>query len=202
MQNIQKTRFLAANYSNLQGLRTVPISLLLLLVVLWANTQRGPASDLTLPILFCAGAILLTWFIQRYYQSHYGKVETTPRQKKVEIILGVGGSVVGLAAFMADTGLHLPFSCIGLTFSAAFLIEFGRLRWLEQGRYLLRNALIYASILFVVSVLPLLGFTDWWNVIGLRGQLYGVLVIASVLMLVAGLFGHWSFVHQLPAEEA
>ena len=202
MSDLQKTRFLAANYANLQGLHAVPLGLLLLVVILWANAQTGPASNLTLPLLVAAAMLALAWGIRRYYQSHFGKVESTPGQKRLEILLGVIGGPVALAAFFADTGLRLPFSCIGLVFAAAFVVEYWRMQQAAPGRYLLPNTLVYTMLMLVVSLLPLAGLDGWWTLLGMRSQLMGVLLAASLVILAAGLLGHWYFVRQLPAQEA
>ena len=202
MQNIQKTRFLAANYTNLQGLKAVPLWLLLLLVVLWANAQSGPARSLAFPLLACALMFSLAWAVQRYYETRFGKVVVSARQRRLDILLGAGGALVGLAAFLADVNLHLPFSCIGLVFATSFAIEYWRMQVLAPGRYLLANTVIYTLLLLGISLLPLLGQDGWWEWLGFKAQLLGVLVAASVVIVFAGFFGHWHFVRQLPAPEA
>jgi hypothetical protein len=201
MQNIHKTRFIAANYSNLQGLKSIPLGLLLLLVVLWANRQTGRATNLSLPILFTAGTAGLTWGIFRYYQTHFGKTERTPRQKMLEWILGIVGGLIGLGAFLFDTYFTLPVSLIGLVFAAAIGIEYLRMQWYAPGRYMLPISLISFMIMVVTSILPLFGLNQWWLLLGLRAQLFGVLVVAGAVVIINGLLGHWFFIHQLPGAE-
>jgi hypothetical protein len=200
MQNIHKTRFIAANYSNLQGLKGVPIGLLLLLVIIWANRQTGRATDLTLPILFAAGTAVLTWAIYRYYQTRFGQTERTPRQKRLELILGIVGGIFGLGAFVLDTILHLPISLIGLVFAAAVLVEYLRMQWYAPGRYMLPGTLVTFTFMVVVSILPLFGFGNWWLLLGLRAQVFGVLAVVGAVAIVYGLLGHWFFMRQLPAR--
>ncbi len=202
MSDLNKTRFLAANYANLQGLHAVPLGLLLLIVVLWANTQTGRAANLTLPLLAAAILLALAVGIQRYYNTRFGKVKSTPRQKRLELLLSLGGGLVGLGAFLADIRLRLPFSCIGLVFAAAFVVEYWRMQQAAPGRYLLPNTVVYTVLMSIASLLPLFGLAGWWEWFGLRGQLYGILTVAALIILVAGLWGHWYFVRQLPAEEA
>jgi hypothetical protein len=202
MQDIHKTRFLAANYVNLQGLKAVPLGLLLLGVVLWANTLTGPASDLTFPLIFSGVMLAAAWGVQGYYTARFGRVVGSPRKLKLDLLMGAGGGILGLAAFLADVNLSLPFSCIGLVFSASFLAEYWRMQQLAPGRYLLANTVVYASVMLVVSLLPLLGLDGWWEWIGIKAQLLGVLVVASLTIVIAGVLGHWTFVRQLPAGEA
>lgn len=198
MQNLEKTRFIAANYSNLQGLKGVPLGLLLITVVLWANQLRGRATDLSLPILFGLVTIVVTFLIYRYYKSHFGKVESTPKQKRVVFLLSAAAAVAALGAFLGDNYLHLPLSLVGLVFAAAVVAEYLRLQWITPGDYLLPAMLACFAILLAVSILPLLGAGEWWKLLGLRAQIFGVLVVAGVVIVVNGLFGHWYFVHQLP----
>lgn len=198
MQNLDKTRFIAANYSNLQGLKGVPMGLLLITVVLWANQLHGRATDLSLPILFGFVTIVVTFLIYRYYKSNYGKVESTPKQKRVVFLLSIVGAVVALAAFLGDNYLLLPLSLVGLVFAATVVAEYLRMQWIAPGRYLLPAMLVCFVIILTVSILPLLGAGEWWKLLGLREQMFGVLVVVGAVIVVYGLFGHWYFVHQLP----
>lgn len=201
MQNIHKTRFLAANYSNLQGLKSIPLGLLLLIVVIWANMQKGSASNLTLPILLSIAMIVLFIGIQRYYLTRFGRIDRTPNQKRMEVILGVLGGIIGLAAFALDTRFDLPVSTVGLVFAGAIVAEYLRMQWYAPGNYLLPLSAASFVIMLVVSILPLLGLSNWWQLLGLRTQLLGVLFVAGLVIVINSLIGHWFFVQQLPGKE-
>ena len=201
MQNIHKTRFLAANYSNLQGLKSIPLGLLLPIVVIWANMQKGSASNLTLPILLSIAMIVLFIGIQRYYLTRFGMIDRTPNQKRMEVILGVLGGIIGLAAFPLDTRFDLPVSTVGLVFAGAIVAEYLRMQWYAPGNYLLPLSAASFVIMLVVSILPLLGLSNWWQLLGLRTQLFGVLIVAGLVIVINGLIGHWFFVQQLPGKE-
>lgn len=201
MQNIHKTRFLAANYSNLQGLKSIPLGLFLPIVVIWANMQKGSASNLTLPILFSIAMIVLFIGIQRYYLTRFGRIDRTPNQKRMEVILGVLGGIIGLAAFALDTRFDLPVSTVGLVFAGAIVAEYLRMQWYAPGNYLLPLSAASFVIMLVVSILPLLGLSNWWQLLGLRTQLLGVLFVAGLVIVINSLIGHWFFVQQLPGKE-
>lgn len=201
MQNIHKTRFLAANYSNLQGLKSIPLGLFLPIVVIWANMQKGSASNLTLPILLSIAMIVLFIGIQRYYLTRFGRIDRTPNQKRMEVILGVLGGIIGLAAFALDTRFDLPVSTVGLVFAGAIVAEYLRMQWYAPGNYLLPLSAASFVIMLVVSILPLLGLSNWWQLLGLRTQLLGVLFVAGLVIVINGLIGHWFFVQQLPSKE-
>lgn len=201
MQNIHKTRFLAANYSNLQGLKSIPLGLFLPIVVIWANMQKGSASNLTLPILLSIAMIVLFIGIQRYYLTRFGRIDRTPNQKRMEVILGVLGGIIGLAAFALDTRFDLPVSTVGLVFAGAIVAEYLRMQWYAPGNYLLPLSAASFVIMLVVSILPLLGLSNWWQLLGLRTQLLGVLFVAGLVIVINSLIGHWFFVQQLPGKE-
>ncbi len=80
MKNLNEVRFVATNYFNLQGLRMVPFSLLLVLVGLWANWAKYPVSVnnyLLLSLILLACAIFL-YGINRYYLTYFRPSETYP----------------------------------------------------------------------------------------------------------------------------
>jgi hypothetical protein len=201
MQDIQKIRFLTLNYSKLQGLKGFPIGLLLLLTVLWANVQHGPARNLTLPLLFMLGSAILYWWIDRYYKMSYGRVESTTAQKRMDYFAGVIGGIAALAAFVIDTTDHLPVSLVGLVFVVVILVEYLRIRRLVKSAYSLWQMIISISIVLGASLLPLFGLKDLWQGIGLRSHLFVVLVITSIVLMVMSLVGHIYFTRQFPSEK-
>jgi hypothetical protein len=200
MQNMEKMRFVAANYSTLQGLKGVPLGLMLITVILWANQLHGRATDLTLPILFGVVTIGATLWIYRYYQTHYGKVEPTLKQKRLVYLLSVIIGIVALGAFLGDIYLHLPLSLIGLVFAAQVVVEYVRMQSAAPGRFLLPAMLACFLSILAVSMLPLLGAGEWWKLFGFRVQMYGVCVVVGAVLVVFGLFEHWYLIRQLPGE--
>jgi hypothetical protein len=201
MQDVQKIRFLTLNYSKLQGLKSFPIGLLLLVTVLWANVQRGQARNITLPLLFVIGTSLLYWWIDRYYKIRYGRVESTSRQKRVDYFTGVLGGIAALAAFVMDTTYRLPVSMVGLVFVGVILVEYLRIRHLANSAYSLWQMIISFSIVLGASLLPLFGLKNIWQAVGLRSHLYIVLVITSIVLMVMSLAGHIYFTRQFTSTK-
>lgn len=202
MQDFQKVRFITINYSNLQGLRAIPISLLLLLIVLWVNLQKGPARDFTVPILIGLSAAILYWWIDRYYKSHYGRVERTTRQQRFEYALGVLGGLSGLVAVIIDFTYKLPVSMVGFVFTAAILVEFLRTFRFSKSVYYFWQAVVSFTILLAVNFLPLLGWKNWGQVLGMRDNFLAVLVVTSLVILIAGLCGHVFFIIQFQSKKS
>jgi hypothetical protein len=201
MQDVQKIRFLTLNYSKLQGLKSFPIGLLLLVTVLWANVQHGPARNLILPLLFGIGAAILYWWIDRYYKIRYGRVETTTRQKRMDFFTGVLGGIAALTAFYIDTTYHLLVSMVGLVFVVVILVEYLRIRRLVKSAYSLWQMIISFGIVLGASLLPLFGLKNIWQEVGLRSHLFIVLVITSIVLMVMSLVGHIYFTRQFPSEK-
>ena len=69
MENLSRIRFMAANYPNLQGLKQVPFGIMAVLVSLWGNAIRKPATDLTFPIL-----VAVVWAIRRALIDAWGQL--------------------------------------------------------------------------------------------------------------------------------
>ena len=197
MQDLKEIRFVATNFYNLQGLRAVPLGLVLILVSLWANAQRGPASDLGPPLLGIAGLLVLLYAIDRYYLHAFGRVQRTPESRRLEWIFGIIGGILALGAFWLDTSRQLPVSLLGLVFAAGLLADYIRITWLVKGRFLLYYPL-GAVLMADVSILPLLGVSDWWKLFGLHSQLLGITTLIGIFTMIAGVWGHIFLVRTLP----
>ena len=194
MNSVKQTRFFAQNYPQLQGLRAVPLGLCLLIVTLWANTQNGPASDLTFPIttsLVCLATYVL---IDLYYNRVYGKVKRTISH--AESLLEVTAGVLALAAFIIDTSNKTNFSFLSLVFAAVFAFN-GFWYW-RSSRLLLITSLIFALIFTGLGILSLTGVEDWWSFVGLNHSLLAITSLYGIFCVLAGIISHIYFVKSLP----
>jgi hypothetical protein len=199
MKDLKEIRFVATNFSNLQGLRTVPISLYLVLICLWANAIHGPARDFLVPVLGLAGTLILLFAIDRYYRHVFGRVQRTPESRRLEWLVSAIGGILALGAFWMDVSIKLPFSLLGFTMAVSLLADYFRITWLVKGRFLIYYP-IGAVLMAVVSILPLLGVSLWWQMIGLRSQLFGISIAFGIYMIFAGLWGHIFLVRTLPSQ--
>jgi hypothetical protein len=201
MQPLKQTRFLAANYPSLQGLKIIPPALALLLVSLWANGQHSPAHNPALPILFTLGSFALLIPIEYYYAHAFGRVKLTFASYWLEYTLALITGILALGAFWAENTFKLPISLIGLALSTVFLSS-AFVTWREE-KWLLAAGLSMAALMTVVSILPLLGAADWWSAVGMRNQILGETVVFSILIIISGILSHISFTSSLPsASEA
>lgn len=197
MNAITRTRFFAQNYPLLQGLRTIPVGICLLVITVWANGQDGPASDLTLPLMVSLGCVVLYILIDQYYNRTYGRVKRniTPG----EIFLQVSSGLLALAAFVVDTSNLISISLIGLVFAATFALT-GFLYW-QPIKTLFMINLLLASAFAVLSVLPLTGVQEWWTLFGLKHSLLAFTILFGGFSVLAGIMSHIYFVRLLPSPQ-
>jgi hypothetical protein len=201
MQNqYTQIQFIAANYSKLQGLRQVPVGLLVTAVSIWALDHQG---DLGIPLLLTLAAALLYWRIDRFYVSTFGRIRPTAKMRVWEMVASVAAGILALAAFWLDTAYELPFSAVGLVFAAALVDDFLRathpLKKRSFGLY--PENLTAACLILLLSLLPLTGW-NWWQALGFPEQILGVLIFIGIVLVVAGVWGHLRVTRALPAGEA
>lgn len=199
--SLRHMRFIAANYTRLQGLRGLPFFLALFAVTFWANRQTGPAPRPILPpLLLAVGFLALAWPISRYYQQAFGRVEIKPRLRKwMDWIINAGGGIVCLAAFLADTYLKLPFSMLGLALALAFLVDYLLTVHFTEYWYMPFWP-VFPALITLVSLLPQLGAGEWWKLFGIHAQMLGVVMAASLVMMIASVVSHGYFAGRLPGE--
>jgi hypothetical protein len=203
MSHLEKVRFITVNYSRLQGLKAVPMGLLLFLVVLWANGQTGPARDLTQPLIWLFAAAVLSGLIDWYYRRTYGQVEQTRKTFWSDVALSTLFSMIALAALIIDVEIRTPVSLFALVFAAGLLLDYFRMLRLAG----VKNMTIFpAGLLCIISMalsafLPLLG-EKTLAIFGFRSLLFLVYAIDGILTAVYGLAGHIYLVRSLaPAKE-
>jgi hypothetical protein len=202
MQHPQQIQYLTQRYSRIQGLKGFPLGLLLFLVVLWVNFTSDASRNLALPIAFGLGSAVLYWLIDRYYRIHYGRVEGTLEQKRVDYFSDALAGLAGLAAFIIDISYDFPFSAVGLVFAAACVLEYLRLYRLGRSSYYWWQMVISFCLILTVSFLPLLGAKGLWLDFGMRSHLLLVLLATSIVLLVTSVWEHLNLVRQFPRKEA
>jgi hypothetical protein len=200
ISQIRRTRFIAANYSRLQGLRILPFGMLLFAVIYVSNIQRGPAPHSILPqFLFVIAAAVLYWLIDRYYTRTFGQI-VRPSRGHLDLIAAIGGGAMGLAAFLIENNYHhLPFSVIGLVLAAAIIIDYLLLAGITEVWYMPFWP-VFALLIAIVSILPIFGLTGWWIIIGARTQFIGVLMASGLIFIAYAITSHIYFIKMLSRE--
>jgi hypothetical protein len=199
MKTVKEVRFVATNYSNLQGLRAVPLGLCLVLVCLWANSLQYPVRSFLMPVVSMVGSLMLLFAIDQYYLHAFGRVQRTPESRHLEWLISLVGGFLALGAFWLDGSVKLPVSLLGLVFAVGLLADYIRITWLVKGRFLLYYPL-GAILMAGVSVLPLLGGSNWWQACGLKNQMLGIAIAIGIFTIIAGIWGHIFLVLTLPSR--
>lgn len=197
MKTLKEIRFVATNYANLQGLKSIPFSLCLVLLCLYVNGLSSTSRSFLVPAMLVIGMVLLYIAITRYYLHTFGRVQRTVESQRLETETMVAAGILALAAFWLDVSFKLPLSLIGLVFAFGLLADYLRITWLVKGRFLLYYP-IEAGLILLISVLPIIGFPDWWHTIGLKSQLLGVSIAIGSLSIPAAIWGHIFLVRTLP----
>jgi hypothetical protein len=204
MRNMSEIRFISTNYYTLQGLRTLPLGLCLVFLCLWANNLQVAArgSDFIFPLITLAVSAILLFAIDRYYLQTFGQVQQTVAARQLEWLVAVLFGIPALLGTWLDMSVRLPVSILGLVFAAGLLVDFARITWLVKGHALLYYPL-GAVLMAGLSILPLLGLSNWWSEIGLGTQLIGIALGIGIFTILAGIWGHVFLVQhlQLPGRE-
>jgi hypothetical protein len=199
MKDMQKIFSLTANFPSLQGLKTLPIGLWLLTIVLWAN-QETRNDNLSLPIVISISMVLFLWFVDQYYRLAFGSIRQTKTKVRHELLISIIAVFLALTAFWLDTTYEWPVSFLGFLFSAVMIFDYLRLwKSLSIGNF--PYPLIFSLILLFVSIFPVLGLRNWWLMVGIATQLFAVLIVVSVLMLTSGVLWHRFLVGNLMIED-
>ncbi len=202
MKTLKEVRFVATNFFNLQGLRAIPIGLCLIFVCLWANRFNGITHSFLVPVSLLAGFGILLIVIDHYYLRVFGRVQRTPESRRLEWLVSIVTGILAIAAFWLDVSFKLSVSLIGLVCGVGLLFDYIRITWLVKERFLLYYPL-GAIVLLIMTILPLLGVPDWWQVFGLKTQLYGMALLIGVYSILSGIWGHLYLAHTLsPLQEA
>jgi hypothetical protein len=201
MADLQRIRFVTANYSRLQGLKTIPPGLVLVMTILWSNAQKGRARDLTLPVIYLIGGVLLYVLFDRYYREKYGRVQQTLRSLSEDIILSTAFSLVAIAGFFADTSLSLPVSVFALLFAAGLSLDYLRMVRIAGMRTgtVFPAALVCIGLIAFSAFLPLAGESAWKS-LGLRSPLFLVYAVDGILIILFGVVGHLFLMRSMPPE--
>lgn len=194
-ENLSQIRHIAANYSRLQGLRSVPVGVLAVATGVWVSLPAGQDGDLAAPLVMIAIAALAYFLVDRYYARTFGQVYPTGKERNREIFVSVLMGVLAFLAFLFDTADILPISAFGLVFAAALFIEFSR----SFGKLSFQSApeaFIAPILVGVAALLPALGIF-WWQPLGFQFSLAGMLVLVGALMTTSGIIGHLRFTRLL-----
>jgi hypothetical protein len=201
MPNLEKIRFITANYSRLQGLKAVPPGILLFLIILWTNDQTGVNRDLALPLTWLAAGIILYALIDWYYRRTFGRVEQPRGIYWMDVAFSTIFSVIAIGVFVVDTGGWIPVSIFALVFAAGLFLDYLRMIRLAG----VNNLTIFPiGLLCIVEIalsafLPLLG-EHTLAVFGFRDPVFLVYAVDGIITVVYGVAGHLFLVRSMASH--
>lgn len=189
MDDLQRIRQITRHYPELQGLRVVPLGLFFLVIALQRLNLLpwiGPEGDLsyTLPMMLLVFGL---WFwIGRYYERNFGKVEPLRQDDRYRFwstvfLVGFVGIII-LENVLYRSHLGLPVSLIGLALGGAYLsVGLASQRWYYS---------LAGAVFLIASFLP------WIMGVDLGNRMYGSLGIVHLFLLsgtllVCGLYDHF-----------
>lgn len=200
MHTADRIRFLTDNFSYLQGLKTIPIGLAVIAIAWFENVSVGPGKDLGPPLLILTAALLAYELISRYYRSKFGQIRKSIRQRLPEIAMGILAVAASYLAFWFDPQIDWLGSPLGVTVAILLGVDYLRTSRKVIGRYHGYTP-VFAGILFLLSILPALGFKQWWLAIHIQSQTLAILLVLGVLIVVMGILGHLTLLKLLRESE-
>lgn len=186
MNDLNRIRFIAANYSYLKGLQTVIIGLLLLGTSLWNDKRQGNLSG---PLIMLLVAAILWIAASSYYRRKYGQVTAKEETRQLETRISIAFGLLGLAAFVVDTYEIVPVSLLGIVFALGIWGDYLRINHSSKEKYLTYYPW-FGIVLLVVSVLPALGLSSFWRQFGFNSQITGTMSLVGLILVILGFLGH------------
>lgn len=187
IRDLERVRYVTENYEQLQGLRNVPLGLMLLFsgaLTLFPSSLSsfGPVvSEAFFYLLFIVliATVLLYFVIGNYYERKFGWVQTfslNGKQITAVTTLIIVLLVVGSVNLMFRPPIHMIWLVWGLSVMAV--------HWRE--RRFRTHYVVIGVLIICVSFLPLLGITS----VSLSYEAGGLMAFLGILFVVGGTFDH------------
>ncbi len=193
IEELEKIRFVTANYPTLKGLNMMVIGFCLFGISLWTGYNPG---DLSFPITLMLLSGILIFMLERYHRRVFGRVQSDNRTRRLGVYTSIAFGILGLAAFVLDTTNILPVSTLGIVFAIGLWVDFLRLNRQGTKKYLTYYRWI-AILLFITSIIPALGLRNFWELAGFDSPLTGMLTLVGLITFIIGLRVHLFLVQAL-----
>lgn len=180
MDNLARIRYITRNLDSLQGLRMVPFGLFLLAAGFgWLGDQ----GDFTLSLPAFVLTLFLYWLLGRYYARKFGRVKPLRAELVKNTLLSLAVILLMWVASWLDYWLNPPVSIFGLTLAVLLFAWW----WLDEQRIRFHYALM-AGLVALISLLPLIGIGEGWQIIEPMGSLFHLLI--GGIVLIGGILDH------------
>ena len=198
MHYIERIRYVAGNYDNLQGLRYVPLGIWAFLAAFWDSGYEVPgwmpASDIGYIVLGSLPLALLLWVTVGlfYYDREFGSVlgyasaakkdRARPRTERV------ASNVFGLLCVSVFTVVSPPVWLFGPMLSWPLFVFWRSQRRFGYHHYAVLSALVLLSGV-LLGVLSTLGVVSVGVVVAGTWSAVNIVMVGAVLV-VGGVFDH------------
>lgn len=204
MTDLQKIRFITANFPILQGLKLMPVGIILSYASVFNDAQVGKETrDLSIPCLLTPLFIAAYVLIHLYYQRTFGRVESTTKSRGKDFLVSMVVLAVGYAAFAVDSMRWIPVSFFALFLA---LVLLWTQAWMvrqagSKNLALFPPGLVCIALIFLSALLPLM--RD--KAAGLFGFHYAMTlvgVVIGILYMFYGVLEHLFLVRSLGSAGA
>lgn len=156
MQELKQIRNVTKNYHALRGLQGVPFGIVSLGFAMfrfgWPPLSEPWVGAITLALLVgLLASLAFSMVIGEYYNSMFGRVQRTKKDKLDSWIEVLGLSMVLLAGIRIDNSLKLPLSATGFAIASCLFLCWWRVSTFRM------HILAFAVPIALVSLLPLAG---------------------------------------------
>jgi hypothetical protein len=185
-ENLEQIRYLAANYSRLQGLRSVPVGIFVALTGIWVALPAGQDGDLAVPLLLMLAGAVAYFLVDRYYARSFGQVYASSKNRMRETVFSLLFGLLAFGAFLLDSAEIMPINAFGLVFGIGLFLDTARpaFSWKETP-----ESFVMLGLMVIASLIPGLGLA-WWQWFGIQVPLAGMLLLAGILIMATGIIGH------------
>jgi len=189
MEDLKRIKVVTAHYHSLQGLRTLPFLIWVLLINITDAGEimgiRGMGLDLR--CLLVVPGLGLVWALSRwigaYYDRAFGQVERLPSHRRsLEWLATILFGIIVFISIWIDGLLRLPVIVTSLVLAAAMAYF-----WWTSHRFL-THYLVLAAFLVGLALLPLLGVPidgRWYDHFVSYVFILGVFIVVCVLNHIA-----------------
>jgi hypothetical protein len=181
---LQDIHDLAANYSDRQGLRVVPVGLAVM-VQAFPEWVPPSLSGIDTSLIALVAGFAGYWAAGRYYRRRFGAIDELPYDGMSPVAQFVAMFASFIAAAVVDLLLHPPVFISGLVIAAWLAIA----AW--PSRLVRSHYMASAIVLALIAFAPLTGTT-----LASAGRSYGFCF--GFMLLLAGVRDHMAFVAMFP----
>lgn len=188
MQNLRRIRYIAENFDELLGLRSV-LAGLIMLAALPAIVGTLNLGLIFLSVAVFVGLIALWPIVESYYERNFGRIRPALGKSHRRRTFGMSVALLYITLALVDILLHPTIILTGLGMAVALIISW----WLERP---FRVYYLVASVLITgVALLPLVGLLPDERSLQFTSAM--VLAVTGLFLVLRGILDHLFLVRSM-----